>query len=608
MSSRNSFFSFIPWLFVAMALGFVVSSMIPSRYEGGYDIGAFGRLPVQEGGRIKPLDTVGRNALRMLRAGKQTVRLEERKGSLNGVMWLMEMMMRPEVANSFKVFRIDNSEVMGLMGKKQEEGKYFSFDDIKSHLETVVENVGKINPDPALRTPYEAQLNKLYGGLMQYNQIMQSFTTGSNPKDLELEYATWFAIIESGFKAIQSQSSGAEYDKVALERFGMFADSYLQMAKVLNIGIVPPFNDTDDWANLGQGLLDVLVNGEISPVIVGYAKLVNSYRDGKPELFNETLVLMNQQFDGKVSQAKLSFEQFFNEFEPFYISIVFYLMAFILVAISWMVTTPSWRQASYVVLIVALVMHTFCLIARMYIHGRPPVTNLYSSAIFVGWGSVLLGAFFESFHRMGLGTAVAGLLGFSTLIIAHNLGLQGDTLEMMSAVLDSNFWLWTHVVVVTLGYSAMFLSGSLGIIYIIRGVKRQSSDNEVGQSLQLMAYGAVAFATIFSFVGTMLGGIWADQSWGRFWGWDPKENGAILIVLWCAVMLHARWGGLVKTRGFMVMAVFGNIVTSWSWFGTNMLGVGFHSYGFMDKALWALAIFMISQVFIMFLPFLRKFD
>ena len=100
---------------------------------------------------------------------------------------------------------------------------------------------------------------------------------------------------------------------------------------------------------------------------------------------------------------------------------------------------------------------------------------------------------------------------------------------------------------------------------------------------------------LFSFVGTVLGGIWADQSWGRFWGWDPKENGAVLIVLWNALILHARWGGLVRERGIACLAIFGNIVTAWSWFGTNMLGVGLHTYGFMDSAVTWLAIFVFAQ-------------
>jgi ABC-type transport system involved in cytochrome c biogenesis permease subunit len=166
-------------------------------------------------------------------------------------------------------------------------------------------------------------------------------------------------------------------------------------------------------------------------------------------------------------------------------------------------------------------------------------------------------------------------------------------------VLDTNIWLATHVVAITTGYSAMFLAGMLAIIYIIRGVFTRSLKKETADSLARMTYGVVCFATLFSFVGTVLGGIWADQSWGRFWGWDPKENGAVLIVLWCAIILHARWGGFIRQRGLMIMAIFGNVVTSFSWFGVNMLGVGLHSYGFMQKAFPWLVGFIVSQLALM---------
>src|ERR1700738_5618837 len=114
-----------------------------------------------------------------------------------------------------------------------------------------------------------------------------------------------------------------------------------------------------------------------------------------------------------------------------------------------------------------------------------------------------------------------------------------------------------------------------------------------------MMYGIVCFANLFSCVGTILGGIWADQSWGRFWGWDPHENGALLIVIWNAIILHARWGGYARERGIAVMTVFGNIITSLSWFGVNMLGVGLHSYGFIDRAFGSLMTFIASQLVVM---------
>ena len=275
---------------------------------------------------------------------------------------------------------------------------------------------------------------------------------------------------------------------------------------------------------------------------------------------------------------------------------VVYVTALVLVFCFWLNNNESYRRNALWIIGLAFVVHTFGLIFRMVLEGRPPVTNLYSSAVFVGWGAVGLSLILERFFRGGIGLAVASVVGFCTLIVAHHLSLSGDTLEMLQAVLDTNFWLATHVVIITLGYSAMFVAGILAIIYVIRGVFSRNLDSATGKSLVRMVYAIVCFSTLASFVGTILGGIWADQSWGRFWGWDPKENGALMIVIWCAVILHARWGGLIRERGLMATAIFGNVVTSYSWFGVNMLGVGLHSYGFMDKAFPWLMGFIGSQL------------
>jgi cytochrome c biogenesis factor len=154
------------------------------------------------------------------------------------------------------------------------------------------------------------------------------------------------------------------------------------------------------------------------------------------------------------------------------------------------------------------------------------------------------------------------------------------------------------VTIITLGYSATFLAGCIGFIFILMSLFSDRIDKKSSRAFATMVYGIVCFAMLFSFVGTILGGIWADQSWGRFWGWDPKENGALLIVIWNAIILHARWGGFVRTRGTMAMAIFGNVVFSWSWFGTNMLGIGLHAYGFMDKAFVYLAAFVAVNMLV----------
>jgi cytochrome c biogenesis factor len=133
-------------------------------------------------------------------------------------------------------------------------------------------------------------------------------------------------------------------------------------------------------------------------------------------------------------------------------------------------------------------------------------------------------------------------------------------------------------------------------LYVVRGLFTRGLREATARYLARSVYGLVCFATLFSFLGTVLGGIWADQSWGRFWGWDPKENGALIIVLWNALILHAWRGGLVRERGLMNLALFGNVTISFAWFGVNMLGVGLHSYAFMDRAFDWLAGFVLSQL------------
>ncbi len=334
-----------------------------------------------------------------------------------------------------------------------------------------------------------------------------------------------------------------------------------------------------------------------------YAQLGLAWRAHDPQAFNTALHTYRVRLESALPArlAKCDVEARFNAAQPFYTSMSLYVAAFLLAVFSWLKWPDMLGRSAFWLVAVAFVLASAGIVTRMWLESRPPVTNLYSSALFVGWGAVALCLVLEAVYRNAIGSVAAGLIGFATLLIAHHLSLGGDTMEMMRAVLDSNFWLATHVVTVTVGYAATFLAGFLALIYVARGVFTRSLDAKTADALARMVYGIVCFATLFSFIGTVLGGIWADQSWGRFWGWDPKENGALIIVLWNALILHARWGGLVKARGLMSLAIFGNIVTAWSWFGVNMLGVGLHSYGFMDSAFWWLLGFVGSQVLAMLL-------
>jgi len=221
---------------------------------------------------------------------------------------------------------------------------------------------------------------------------------------------------------------------------------------------------------------------------------------------------------------------------------------------------------------------------------------LYSSAIFIGWGAIALGLLLEWLYPIGIAIVISSAMSFGTLLIAQFLAIGGDTIGVLQAVLDTQFWLATHVVCITFGYATTFVAGFLGLAYFVRGFLTPTLSKPLARDLTRMIYGILCFSIFFSFVGTVLGGLWADDSWGRFWGWDPKENGALIIVLWNALVLHARWGGLVKDRGLACLAMGGNIATAWSWFGVNELGVGLHAYGFTDGVLFALGTFYIIQL------------
>ena len=580
----------------------ILSGLRSSKVDSDFDLAAFAELPVQVGGRIKPLDSVARNTLLIL-SGRQKVVTDEGL-TLSPIEWFIDLTMRPEVADTYPIFKIEFPDDLGLVGLAEQGERYYSFNELLPFSEELRRLHGEINPAPELRSPYEKQIADINNGLMRYHRVMHSLHPVGGAERLDRlvdEYQSYLATIQPGMIELRKQQAGEEFDAALLKRFITFADDYLKLSTTAYLRVVPPPPPVDlleDWKNIGLELLDVMKDDPLSPYVTSYASLTMAYRSGDAEQFNREVRELRERFiaDFPDDISRVHYERVFNGLQPFYISMQLYVLIFLAVCISWLRWPKELAKAAFWVLVLAFLIHTFGLLSRMYIQGRPPVTNLYSSAVFVGWGAVLLGIFIEKFFKNGIGAAMASLVGFCTLIIAHHLAMTGDTLEMMRAVLDSNFWLATHVVIITFGYSAIFLAGALAILFVLLGVFSSRFNKDTARSLSAMVYGIICFGTLFSLVGTILGGIWADQSWGRFWGWDPKENGALMIVIMGAIYLHARWGGICKDRGLMALAIWGNIITAWSWFGTNMLPVGLHSYGRMDSAYAWLIGFVLVQL------------
>ena len=593
--------SLFPALATLAALVAVAVTLRAPRNTSDYDVVGFSRLPTLVNGRVKPLDTVARTTL-LLTQGRQRVTTPT-GATLTPGEWLLDVLYRPKVADTYQTFEIVHPDVLALFNLATTDGaggKRFSAQQLAGRL-SELERQSKLASDieSAIRTPFQRGVVQLRDSVILYQRLQNSLNDTTSPDFFE-RLVRFEKALPAGLAATAPRGgtnpSASEDAKLLLEMSTVFS-SLDSFAYLRTIPSAKP-DDPTGWKTIGGAWADSLANGRIAPAALTFAALGRAWQLHQPEAFNQAVSAFRQSLDTAMPSVmtKCDVEARFNSSQPFYTSATLYVLAFLVAGFSWLKWPNELGKTAFAFVLVAFVLATVGIGARMWLEARPPVTNLYSSALFVGWGAVALCLVLEYFFRNAIGSVAAGLVGFATLLIAHHLSLGGDTMEMMRAVRDSNFWLATHVVTVTIGYSATFLAGFLALIYVVRGVFTRSLDKATADALTRMVYGIVCFATLFSFVGTVLGGIWADQSWGRFWGWDPKENGALLIVMWNAVILHCRWGGLVKQRGLMALAIFGNTVTAWSWFGVNMLGVGLHSYGFMDSAMWWLIAFVASQL------------
>ena len=625
----------LPWCFVALFAAEIIAVFMPKK-DGEFHTRAFGRLPVLMNGRIQPFDSVGRNALLQIRSTGD-VPLEQvpswkfwhHPKKLRSFEWLLEVMYRPEVADTRPIFLIHHPELLSelnLTGKGVEKSglHYFTFKELEPVIDEIQEQGDRARQmEDKQRTAVQKQAVKLHHAIFTY-QMMKAAGRPPSWGDFQSRLASFEKELPAGLAAMRARESGQSFDETVLNSFWAPVSEFFSLSRDRNAGqvyplVVPPWRTDqkhEDWSSMGQALLDSVREESISPPLKHLASIASGFAQSNPPQFNQAVAgygeWLSKDFGKELRKGRKEF--FFNDTKAFLHAMIIYVFAFLLAAGSLLTLgampalSESLRRSSFYLILLAGAIHTFGLVFRMHLEGRPPVTNLYSSAIFIGWGTMVLGIILERIYRLGLGSLMASVIGFVTLIIAHNLSLGGDTMEMMRAVLDTNFWLATHVVTIAIGYSATFAAGLLAIVYVFLGLFTSllnpksavatAPGKDLSKAMAKMVYAIVCFATLFSFIGTVLGGIWADQSWGRFWGWDPKENGALLIVLWNAVILHARWGGMIRERGLMNLAIFGNIITAFSWFGVNMLGIGLHSYGFMDAAFKWLVLFMGSQIIV----------
>jgi ABC-type transport system involved in cytochrome c biogenesis permease subunit len=288
-------------------------------------------------------------------------------------------------------------------------------------------------------------------------------------------------------------------------------------------------------------------------------------------------------------------------------SFVFALLACILASVNTLYKSRKLDVAANMTCMMTSAVLLALFAMRAYVAARPPMSSLYEIVLMV---SLLLmafetGAFLFCKNRTYTLMVPVTLMASVLLFFAKFVLEPGDTFQPIPAVLNSSVFLTIHVFTIALGFAGMILSGVVAHLVLFRSARDKtvlpSSEFPKGSPLYSLLYGTLVFGAVFTVVGTLLGGVWADFAWGRFWGFDPKECGALFVILWAMLALHLRAGKLVSPRGFALLNSFNVIVTFLCWFGINLLGVGLHSYGFQSGSVIWLAAFVGVDLFTIFI-------
>jgi len=607
---------------ILMTLIFLTLSVVFS------DDFTFKELPIQEDGRIKPLDTYARN--QMLRFyGKRSFK-DNDGNSLSAVNWFQNLVSNTKVEMERPVFNIRNPEVTYSLGLDKNDVHKYSFLDIINGFRDNEELLNSLSEtENSEKNLVEKQIVEIYQNVIVFDDIAHSMYCFLPLIEVDNQVLLDYFSIDQKRLSYSFFMRNIDKFKVLLEDLinteeGLWNDTHLELSRIAmqlqdltqyhyaqKLKIIPSFDDSLDtrWNSPWELMDGRPLNQDEINILFEYENLMLGIVDNNQEKINVSsmrIVSIIENYDEKFNPNLLAMESSYNNMNIFQFSLVAYILSFLLIGLSWMYHPVIFRQISLLSTFLGFCLHGYGLILRMVIMQRPPVTTLYESILFVSFILVLFSIIFEILRKDTLGVLIAAIGGSVLHFVGFKYAADGDTLGMLVAVLNSNFWLSTHVTTITIGYGVSLVAGLMGHLYLIFAYVSPNNKTQLNKIFNNM-YGLTLMGLFFTMFGTILGGIWADQSWGRFWGWDPKENGALLIVLWHLMMLHLRISGMVKPLGYAFGISLVNIIVVLAWFGVNLLSVGLHSYGFTDNAALNLILFIVIElVFTGLLYFLVK--
>ena len=530
-------------------------------------------LPIQQGGRIKPFDTFSRETLRAV-YGRESYK---KRSAVEAILsWLI----LPDFWDKTKFILVEK-EIKKSLGLPL-KSKHFSPEELarQNKLALQLTELQSLRQRSERLDPYFQKLAKLETRLILYSAVK----TGQLIR-LEPQKQRWHSL--------------PELSKPAEDRFKKLLSLYIRLISLSTSSgakDLPPEEGFDLKKDKNVLSSDHLKKGQTKAKEI--QSLLESFRE-RGEEFKKFL------FKGEINQRKIQVEAFYNSFKPFQKAWIFYLL--FLTALIFVFKRGDRLKWIIPFVGVGFIFHSLGLMARSYIMSRPPVSNMYETVVWVPWAALLAG--FVFYLRGSKMPFIAGaILSFFCLWLTSLApDILSSRLEPLEAVLNSNFWLATHVLIITMSYSFFFLAFVLGdmalIFYLVNKTQPLSFVNKMSQPI----YRLIQWGALFLAGGTILGGIWADYSWGRFWGWDPKESWALVSLLAYLALLHGKLVSWIRPFGLAVGAVLMFFLVIMAWYGVNfILGAGLHSYGFGSGGVEYVAGFLFLHLILCGLAFYKK--
>lgn len=625
------------------------------------------RIPVQQHGRVKPLETVARTTLLLPMYGKQSIKAEKfnettgkvepvldpetgkpvvnAKGSskLSAMEWLLITWFRPDIGKDLNVFVVDNSDavvILNLHGKGKRDR--YSYNEISEGRQKLSQKMEEFRGmDPSKLSPESRALYKLSQDFLDYDMMLGHFDFarapfGDQAANVPAEVvapadgpnppiATLLPKMAAYFKAHPEAQA-----PMANPWFFNFIRTLL-CAKMNGVpeeqlNLFPPDDKAlEVWKSPGAIMQEALSGAEISAheyaMLGAWGELGRSAGTASSAEFKAKAVevadLLIKAAADRGQSGHIGMELLLHKADFFTRALYMFILGSLALSLGWVSPGGTWekvcRAICWISMLAGALLGTVGITIRSLIMERPPITTLYETIIFITTAAVIAALLVEWLsRRKDLAMTVACIAGVAGMFLSIRFfEMEGrDSLVQLQAVLITNFWLATHVPCINLGYACGMVACICSMVYFTRrlfGVTK--TGDEDARTLTRISYAFVLTGLFLSLVGTVLGGVWANYSWGRFWGWDPKENGALMIVLMNLIILHGRLGGYIREAGFHVASVILGMITIFSWFATNQLGIGLHAYGELSGAwMWLYSTWGVMTAYVIMGMIMAQMD